>query len=610
MAKRRLIAGSGLRPVQRGTAVRVRDDFNAGAARGASSDLEQIASGLGQLAPKLQGLALSLNEKKRQEGQAIGRTRLVELAQEQESMGEAVRLGLLEFKDNPFARAGLLEQAGRISGDRYGDELRLAVAQIEDKSDIATYDRVAAEVFAKHQDAAGPSGKNKFFRNGFATSSQAATTNQRVQYAANQSAELVGVAGDQLFEEAFGKIETSLIDGIAAADIGAELTAMGNEAILNGMNKTLVNNTIVEAVAQKAIELAHRSPEQAAPLLDILDNVIGGSGPLSRTRTGTATINAALDKIETVVQRGYKFDDFQARAAKDELIASTTAAAFEELVASGDPTAVDLAPYIAKLVDGGAGNAANGLRSIQNALAAGEFGTEEAVFRQLSTRIWTNGDVTETEVANATGLGKLSTPDGQNLVRQIESQRRNARAGQGATDPIFANTLTDVSRSFQDSLGVLGGLRGEQASRAEASIQWDYYSARDAGVFDEMADADRAAWLRERASHWIEYYGGGKPIGQELKGRAIQAFIGRKDAWQQNVVVTGFQYSELVLRAVAKELTSADLALLSRLGVPPDAVLEFLQAQRKLIIETVTISNTQREEEAADGGLADSLTEG
>jgi hypothetical protein len=532
----------------------------------------------------------------------------VELAQEQEDVGAAVRQGLIEFKDNPFARAGLLEQAGRIHGDRYGDELRLAVAQLPDKTDMAAYDRVAGEVFARSQEASGDSGKSEFFRNAYTTTTQAHTTAQRHAFAQQQSAALVGVASDQLYEEVFGKIEISIQEGITQENLGQVLTEIGNNAVLNGMDGTLVNHTIVEAVSQAAIEMARRDPSQALGMLDILDHVQGGSGPLSRTRQGSSVINAAADSISKIVQRDYRFQAWQEQRELSELTADTYTTAIDEMLTADDPTTVDLAPYIAKLSEAGNASAASALLSVQNALSGGEFNTVETVYTALATRIWRDGDVSEVEVMNTVGARQLSMVDANNLISMIGTRKREDATGQSGTDPIFANALTDIARGFQDSLGVLGGLRGEQASKAEASLQWDYYRARDAGTFEEMDDASRAAWLRERASHWVEYYGGGKPIGQELKGATAQAFLGQENAWRDTVVMGSDQLNGLVLRLAEKALTYADLQTMTQLGVGWGEIALFISTQRQLSLETVTITNTQRE--APEEGFAGSVTEG
>lgn len=593
MAKRqRLVVGSsGLRPVERRPAARVRDEFVPGAAaRGASSDLEQVARGLGQLAPNLTQFAISLQEKRRQEGIAAGRARFEELAQEQEDFGEAMRKGLVEAKDNPFFRAGLLEAAGRIAADRYGDELRVAHAQMPDKTDFGSFDKMASELFEQHREALGDVTGNELFAAAFNNRTQAHRASERANFANGLSGALLEQRADQLYAEIANAIDIGLDNDLPVEAVGAEITRLLDMAYTQGMNGTQINMIAGQALKAAATELASLDPNNALEILDGLgESVLSGPQAdgkrtaLTRTRQGDALINEAREAASAIIQRNYRFADYQQAQEMQLQTNEIYTAALGAMLDANDPTAVDLSPFIANMREINPTAAAT-LVSLQASLGEGAFRTDEAVFNRAFNRLM-NGDpsVTPQYVGGLVDGRLLTVQDGLTLINAYHQMQ--ADGGASDRDPIFQNTLNDINRGFQDTTGVLGGARGEAANRAEASLYHDYLTAKASGEYEALAPSQRVEWLRERAAHWIKYYGGGDLIASELEGKTVQAFIGGTVDPTKFVVLTEQQ----VQRWMAGIDTDAAIAMAARYGFSPAQLDQFLSIQFDLMSITATL---------------------
>lgn len=555
MPKQRLVVGgSGLRPVQRQPSVRVRDDYVAGAAaRGASADLEQVARAFGQIAPSLGNLAVNLQEKKRQEGLEAGRARFEELAQSQEDFGEAMRLGLVEAKNNPFFRAGMLESAGRIAADRYGDALRGAAGAIEDRSDIAAFDQVQQATFEAAMEEFGVSARGELFQRAFQHRASALSTAQRTAFSEGVSAAMLMQRADLLFEEMSSTLSEALANGLSVEDIAREGTRLSDEAFGQGMKGEIVNPIIAEVFATQAMGLAENDPHAAQRLLEAARLVEAGNRDsdrrplLANTRRGAAILREAESAVSRIEQNSYRFRAFQEEQERAEISREIANDMMLQYFEAEDVDDVDIEPLLLRATQNGDFRLVANIQAIRESYREARWYTDQEKLAEAQIAIWAPGSAFDVlNVSDMLARKEVTIADARALESEIMNRDRFLASASGdnpLNDPYFGQFSDgDFTREFRDKFGFQGGELGRLANLAMNGFRTDYLRAVESGRWAEMNGSQKNEFLQELFRTHVDLRGGGRSTIESMTEEGSLApaasIHNREVDWSETLVFT------------------------------------------------------------------------
>jgi hypothetical protein len=557
MAKRRLVVGgAGLRPVQRQPAVRVRDDFNAGAARAASSDLQAIATGLGQLAPKLGQLAGQLQEKKWEEGRATGAARLAELIQEQGDYASAMRQGLIEAKDNPYFRVGLMEAAGVIAGDQYGDSLRVSSGSLEDRADMAGFDNIQAETYEAAQKRFGPERNNKHFNQAFQNRAMGHTQSARARFAEGQSAAMLEQRADLLYEEAASGIHAAIAENLVGPALADVLTLISDTGYAQGLDGELVNATMANAISDTARSLAETDPHAANRLLDAVEARetgvrAGRAGDerrplLADTADAKAVFSKARHDVRVITQEVYNQRAFQEAEAKriegDAIRSDAMISAFE----TPDVDDVDWESLFHRAAMNGDERLLGQLITIRDNSRTMRWYTDQEKFASAQIAIWEPGSTFGLDqVMTMLELQTVTSADATELRRMVLA-RDSYIAGSVADNPLNAATFKQFpigyfTSEFRDKFGFQGGELFKRAHLALNGYRADYLRVVESGEFGALTLRQQNEYLEQLSRAHIDLHGGGRTTVESISERGTSAPTRIHDVeadWTEVVVLT------------------------------------------------------------------------
>jgi hypothetical protein len=613
MAKRRLVVGgAGLRPVQRQPAVRVRDDFNAGAASGAGSDLAAIAQGLGKLAPKLQQFAGQLQEKKIEEGRAAGVARFAELIQEQADFASAMRQGLIEAKDSPFFRQGLMEAAGIVAADRYGDTLRTASGGIEDRSDIGRFDEVQAESYEAAVASFGDEGKSRAFNEAFNNRALGHTTSARSRFAAGQSSAMLEERGDLLYEETTSSIAVAIAEGADGAQMAEVLTRIADTAFGQGLTGSLVNAALTSAIVDTAVSLAETDPHAANRLLDAVEDREAGVRTgrvdderrplLADTKQAKAALTKARRDVRLITQDTYRFSRF--REAEDLRIEADAVRsdALELYFEAEDVDDVNIEPLLQRAITIGDERLVGDLQAIRENMRSARWYTDQEKLASAQIAIWEPGSGFDmSNVSSMLARKEVTLADARSLAASVGS-RDSMLAGTAADHPLnnlYFKQFTDAdfTREFRDKFGFQGGQLGKLANLAMNGYRTDYLRAVEDGTFEAMTSQQKNDFLQELFRVHVDLRGGGRSTIESITQQgslAPGAKIHDPTAdWTVDLVLTRAEISRINEAERFSDLSFSDQELIWLLSTPAQWQ-EFKDSQNRLLLN---LSEAQGEPE-------------
>ena len=217
------------------------------------------------------------------------------------SMGEAVKAGLIDEGESPYLRKGYRVARLNTLGARYADELATALTskKLYKNGNPEAIEKFTTEFYSEFQE------KNEFggfidteIAEFFSGSAAKANENFRSSWKQKHTAWQKAENYRMLTDEVSTMTATSFKD-TDTPDQRAQktefLTTWLNDKIasakIDGMDNAKVNQAVVDSIVLSAFET------NDATVLDVLDNVITGTGPLGFTKEARSAVFDAQEKI-------------------------------------------------------------------------------------------------------------------------------------------------------------------------------------------------------------------------------------------------------------------------------------------------------------------------
>jgi hypothetical protein len=561
--------------------------------------LAKLAEGLGNIAPALGSLAVQLQEKRRTEGIAEGRARFAELAQDQEDFGSAMRQGLIEAKDNPFFRAGLLEAAGVVTADRYGHALKIAAGDIEDRSDMAAFDKTQQAVYDEVVAGIGPEGTNDLFDRAFQNRALGHSQSERSKFAAGVSPALLEQRKNLLYEEAASTITIGLEQGLNAAQCGAALTRVADTGFVQGLRAPVINEIVSKAIVARAVDLADTDGYTARRLLEVAKEVfVGPEGDAKRptlfhTKQAQAVLVQAETDVARVEQNAYRFGVFkeaqERKAVGDQIVQD----AMELYIGAEDVDDVNLEPLLARATVAQLPTLVGDLQRMRENFRSVEWYTDQEKYAQAQIDIWAPGSVFGIQnVSRMLADKDVTTPDARALISEIQ-QRDSFNQGSTEDHPLKDINYNEYpvgyfTREFRDEFGISGAELSKRANLAYSGFRADYLRAVRDGTWAGLEPINgRDEWLRKLARAHIDLRGGGRTSVEtvvEAGSKAGRASIHNPVAdWTEVLVLTRTEIARIREADSFADLSHSDQELIWFLATK-DTWKDFIAAQNRLLL--------------------------
>lgn len=402
--------------------------------------LGQLAQGLAELAPELRRLGMVQGQKEAEKQKAAGEQAAREAAESGKAFRQAQQEGLIGRHQNPWFRLGFKTHYGRASARKYA----LALEQQSRewiKSGALPEDFAQLESEFRQQwiaENVGEEGRDLAFEQGFGAQVDQFTHNINQAFNAAAGARMQERTLDSHATITYGHLKDAFEGGDpsqVAAIIQEETDLLVQQM---GVDGTLANQKVVDAVINYARDSRNED------VLDLLDNIKGGTGPLSHTDYGSDHIAKARDEILRL-----RVQDDQEARFELEVQGRAIEQAISDKLAAGDWDIGAELRQLAKYNPSAASQYASAASSVRGA----QIVDDPDVMADLTRRIVTVTDpsapgyVTEQTLANALGNGV--DLGGFNYLLSLMRSRGTASGPEAALkDPVFSQGTRFFSREY------------------------------------------------------------------------------------------------------------------------------------------------------------------
>lgn len=452
---------------------------NTYTAPNAGAGLEQLSQALSTVAPEVGRFSDQMAAQRATSDKFAGQKLARELQESGLQYADAVKSGKIPASGSPWFRAGLQEQYGRVSADRYESDLMVHIAgnpDLQDSTDLNAYDQ-EEQKFRQDwlKDNVGPDNRTDFFEMGFGKLADAHLADLRRNWASQIGGKLEQQQDSQHFTEAYQIIEHGLDSDASHEDIGQALNFLTRDALTrNPKAGTSLNRRTAEAV----IAVARARNDEG--LLDILKSTEGGPGAkLYQVRGIAPMIEEAEGQIRSERQSKYNFAQNVEQDHKQQAVDGILREGFTRLEASnGDVSSVDMKDLRTRLgqIDP---KAAESLYSLQDAFAKRVFDDNPLVAAGAFSDAY-RGSLTLDKAMGYLNDRSISIPTFKNLAEIIQQTQANGGPNQKMlSEPGLTNGKKLVRSLFVSEFGFEGPEMRWRAGQAELEYEARYLQWRN-----------------------------------------------------------------------------------------------------------------------------------
>lgn len=502
----------------------VRDPFVPfAAARGAGSNIEQIAKALSQFSPRLANLSVQIADERNQDAFERGKAAFLQRLQEEETVAAAVKSGELAGEDSPFFRAGLRHQAGLIAANQYAARLTVRVAsELGDNPDLDAFEQVAAselDTFLVQELGAGDAAAifDDEFIGGFRQRASAYVSAERQRFAASVGAKLRQQQGEQTFAYAVGTITQGLESGATLEEIARDLTAQLDQWADPAFGGTPASRTANNLAVARAIAHVAQDRQDLLLLNELKSLVKTGTGE-GDFRAGLGDIRAEIGELfrsaaDSIAYRANQADqarDREAKARKAQSRADIFSAFIEQSLTTANASEIELTPFIAMLDQTDNEDAIPEFRQLVESLSGLQLHTDQELYSQMYFQIFDDPAFDPMQVARAVNAGRLEVADAQTLMsafRQAkETRQRGSILFQAIELPQYIAADKSLDKRIGDIPGLPSSITGSAVERAKTDLHqvWLAHVAENPEILQDPARA--RDWLEVQAQSLEEIY--------------------------------------------------------------------------------------------------------
>lgn len=494
MPRQRVQVDSGLRPVPLIAPARPVDTFVKSTA---GVQLEQLARGLSTMAPALGQLSSVVAEQRNKTETEAGIAKASEINQSGKTMAQAVRDGTIPAAASPFFMAGLHEQLGRVSADRWQRDLSTAMASddnLMDSTRMSDFDHFTSSHLAQWTKDNVGDNTDPFFQRGFNSRADAYLADAGRTFAAQINGNVVKHSGDAISAEAFNITTSETNKGTSPAAIAISLTQIGLDAYLHGKSWAVINRLLAGSVIDAAVKL------RRLDVLNLLDTMSGGPGAkLSSLPDVRDQIEKATEFISGHNQTQQRLDREQVEVNKKAQIEFLNSTAISRMTASPTPNRVDITDIFRQLNTLDSREAMQ-LLGIQDALSSHMYQTDPDAAAHAWVRIETlpPTDPTYFRINDANALlaqKKITLAVYNQMASAIHQRDANGGNGSLISDQTFQQASATLEGLFVSHFGDTQEARNKAELAKADYTQW--YIAQRA-TLKGMAEGQMQQALHEK----------------------------------------------------------------------------------------------------------------
>ena len=245
------------------------------------------------------------------------------------SMGDAVKAGLVEEGASPYLRKGYRVARLNTLGARYADELATALTaqKLYKNGSPEAIEKFTTEFYEEFQEENEFGGFidteiAQYFSGTAAKANETFRASWLEKHTAWQKAENYRMMTDEvstMTSTTFTDSDTPEERVQKTASLVEWLNQKVKDAKIDGMDNAKVNAAIVDSLVLSAYE------NNDASILDVMNEVITGTGPLGYTKEARTAVIDASEKIATIQERAAKREQAETkRVNKEKMDAAVT----------------------------------------------------------------------------------------------------------------------------------------------------------------------------------------------------------------------------------------------------------------------------------------------
>lgn len=238
------------------------------------------------------------------------------------SMGDAVKAGLVEEGASPYLRKGYRVARLNTLGARYADELATALTaqKLYKNGSPEAIEKFTTEFYEEFQEENEFGGFidteiAQYFSGTAAKANETFRASWLEKHTAWQKAENYRMMTDEvstMTSTTFTDSDTPEERVQKTASLVEWLNQKVKDAKIDGMDNAKVNAAIVDSLVLSAYE------NNDASILDVMNEVITGTGPLGRTKEAREAVIDASEKIATIQERAAKREILETKRVNKE----------------------------------------------------------------------------------------------------------------------------------------------------------------------------------------------------------------------------------------------------------------------------------------------------
>lgn len=516
------------RPAASGDSARIRrDPFRASRA---GSDSAQIAQALGSFSDTLaQGLG-SFGKARAEEEMKEGKRAARQAWEDQKSYKELVEEGKIPAAANPYYKAGVQREAGRLAGQRFesyliqkygnkfgSDSDSVSDAAITAGTTMEEYDQFAQEALDEYvENQIGSENRTEAFDTGFQTRAQAAISKYRQQYADTTSSRLKGQDAATLARTTFNDAREMLSAGKSPDEVREHFQAKLDKWVqeLDSSNARGRINAVVLGLANLA---QYENDTQA---LEVIDGLKGGPvgqeerpGVIGSPRIQKA-VRDARNSIARNLNRGSP-GEIRAENQRQREVREVRVEVGEEMYQAENPAEVDLSPYIDRLQAAGVPNATKKMQDLREAHVNEMEYEDPQVVNEIKLGVL-RGNITRADLTTKVANQEIHPDTAKELRGWLDDVEDSE------FDPMENTYMKQGVKELGDLFGI-EGIVTQELSELQARL-----TGREQEALTYFRK-NYAEWLMDRGEN------GG---WQHLQNNNVEALLDKKDQIKTNAVMT------------------------------------------------------------------------
>lgn len=488
------------------------------------SQAAQLAQALSRFAPSLGALGDTLQVKENQSQLEAGRNTASELHRLGKDYATEVKAGRIQPNNSPFFMAGLRETQGQNLADDFGQDLlaeyskQMKDGALSTSSDMADFRKFATDFSSQWQQAHNLTGSDQRTLTGFSSKADTWISAIGREFAAGLGSRTSSQMVDSIYTQMRTHVMTELRRGTSLEAIAKDFQSNFNFWSGLGAKGRIINQTQYNALSSAIDELSNSASDsdraaagQAMALMHLVPGGSPGSGGLADQPWAKDSWSQLQGRVSDNIRQGEAASAARHRAEVDGQV-STIRSDMISAMLENKYTPVSQFIARANAIPGVSPSDVSALYSLHNDALNEDTQSNVQLHEHVFQAIWNGGNITESQIANLVGPGRLTLADAQDLIAQLRSAKQARTEKSPLNDTTLTRLLGQLPAIFTQTLpGAGGGFftveNGNAVNAVSATISAEYVQARQRGEISEDP-VKQSDWLQRRLEQLKPIYQG------------------------------------------------------------------------------------------------------